>query len=39
MICSLLVFAQFVFGIYEPSVLWFCICDRELFGFIWDLGL
>ena len=29
----------FVFGIYEPLVLWFCICERELFGCIWDLGL
>ena len=41
-----LVCAQFVFGICEPLVLWFvfgslvfCICERELFECIWDLGL
>ena len=28
-----------VFGICEPLVLWFCICERDLFGCIWDLGL
>ena len=38
-----LVCAQFALGIwysYLVSVnLWFCICERELFGCIWDLGL
>ena len=29
----------FVFGICEPLVLWFCICERELFGCFWNLGL
>ena len=29
----------FVFGNCEPLVLWFCICEREQFGCIWDLGL
>ena len=34
---SYLVFMNlWFFGSY--LVLWFCICERELFGCIWDLG-
>ena len=35
---SYLVFVNlWFFGLY--LVLWFCICERELFGCIWDSGL
>ena len=29
----------YAFGICELLVIWFCIYEKELFGYIWDLGL
>ena len=39
-LCAICIwYLVFVLGICEPLIFWFCICERELFGCFWDLGL